>query len=240
MRINFLTALALGIAATGASVVSAKADPVSMFFGVSGSSIPANNTVFAYNSGAGSAGFLSTTDIPLSLTIQGSATGSPIIPQPQIQSNTVDIKTDHGVTLYVWVLETGITAPLGVYNMLSGFTSNILINASVVESTYVSTANNDFGTIVVGTTPTPTTFAGTLLASQSFSANGTVTDIDATPNFTGPYSEVQEYQITFNTGGGEVNATISTQYVPEPASLALLGVGMIGVGAVSRKRRAAV
>jgi PEP-CTERM motif len=236
MRISYLTALLAGsVALTGV----AKADPVSILFGVPSSS---TSPVLAYNSGNGSAGILSTSfgGGASLLTVSGSATGSPIIPQPQIQSNTIDIKTDFGVTLDVWVLETGITGPLGIYNMLSGFTSNLLTNASVIESTYVSAADNSFGTIVAGTTQTPSTFAGTLLATQTFTSTinsglGSVSYTDATPNLTGPYSEVEEYQITFNAGGGEANETISTQAVPEPASLALLGAGMFGLGMIKRR-----
>jgi PEP-CTERM motif len=159
-----------------------------------------------------------------------------------LSSNTLDIKNSNALTIDVWVWETNLTGPLGKYNMVSGFTSNIITNASVVESTYVSATDFGFGT---GSTPTPTAFSGTLLASQLFT-NPSTTPIDGgfdsytdtTPNFTGLYSEAQEYQITFNTGGGEVNATIATYDAPEPASMAMLGVGMIGIGAVRRKRRA--
>jgi hypothetical protein len=220
MRKQLLTALVLGgsVAMTGAAL----ADPINIWIGVPG------NAALVTANGSGTATIASTTIS--TLTVQASATGSPILPQPQLTSNTIDIKNSSALTIDVWVWETSITGPLGSYNMLSGFTSNLVTNATVVESTYVSTSNNS----VTGTG----TFAGTLLASQSFTGNGGVTDIDATPNFGASYSEAEEYQITFNTGGGEVNATISTQAVPEPASMAWLGAGMIGIGAIKRRSSA--
>ncbi len=130
--------------------------------------------------------------------------------------------------MYVWITEQDISSPAGVSNFLSGFTSNTWngLVTSVTENTYLSDSNALFG----GTKLATATFT-----TQSQSMNETV----ASPMLTSPYSETVEYILTFG-GEGSANDTIDMSAVPEPASLALLGVGVFGLGIFKGRRRARV
>ena len=61
--------------------------------------------------------------------------------------------------------------------------------------------------------------------------------ISDSPNLTGMFSETVEYLIHFGANGGQANASINLQTVPEPASIALLGGGLLALGGFTAKRR---
>ena len=88
--------------------------------------------------------------------------------------------------------------------------------------TYIDPANGLYG----GTILSDVLFTG--ISSSSFTTNS--------PALPGPYSLTHEYIITA-TGGGSSQDTMSLSYVPEPASILLMGLGLAGLGVVRRKRR---
>jgi hypothetical protein len=182
----------------------------------------------------------------------GSVEGTPPLPEPDLLSNTLDVAGEHdpaGGTISVYVTETN-QFPLSFNSYFSGFQSTIVANApggtgntvtQVQETIYV----HDCVASPCGTTsPTISTDVfnlDQLVATDTFTATGSVEKISQiTPRLTAPYAITEVYTETFGPGGvnqyGQASNSISMS-VPEPASMAILGVGMIALRFVRRRRR---
>jgi hypothetical protein len=159
-----------------------------------------------------------------------SATGSPILPQPTLDTSSIDARTANASngnkTLYIYITERGLTSPTGVSNFLSGFTSNTFTGGatSVEEHTFLSTSN--------------ALWTGTALGSQTFTGIGSSSMLNLSPNITGVFSETAQYIIKIH-GDGSVNESINmSNPIPESTSMALLGSSLIGIGMIKRRRTA--
>jgi hypothetical protein len=141
-----------------------------------------------------------------------------------LNSQTLNISTASGGTLNVFVTSTGLNAVGGQI----GFDSSFAVNSVVGPLTITESTAWCSGSVAYCQT--------TRLSSHSFSGIGT-----NGPNFTaatpaGPYTVTEEFSIAA-TGAGNDYLSIDLTAVPEPGSIAMLGVGMLGIGMVAARKR---
>ena len=149
----------------------------------------------------------------------GISTSSPLIDL----SNVLATSTGSG-SIIIKLTSTGLTSPVGGQNWLSQFTGSYSGgSASITAQTYIDTSNVAFGT-------------GTLLGS--FIASNTPFALSSVNlgGGTTPFSLTEVVTVTANGAGRNFSLDTQLSLVPEPVSMALLGVSLIGLGVLRLRR----
>jgi len=140
---------------------------------------------------------------------------------PSIDLNSVNRSSTLGGTINVLWSVTGLTGSGGAYNSSIGGTTN----GTVAYKAYFDNSDTAFG---IASLLSSFTSAGTPFANGqggTFSTDGS-------------YSLTQVATVTHAAGTNQISSFDANLSIPEPASMSILGAGLIGLAGLFRRRLA--
>lgn len=144
---------------------------------------------------------------------------------PILDLNSIDITSaqSNGGTLTFKLTDTDYLGGSGIVHFLNAIGGTLSgLGSSYSVSTFMDCSNTAFG-------------QGTALTAQSFSGSSFSGNQDAYVNSCGGnYSLTQ--LATLHLSGGSIFSGDSSLAVPEPSTLALFGVGLLGLGMAMRRK----
>ncbi|MGA8028648.1 MAG: PEP-CTERM sorting domain-containing protein [Bryobacteraceae bacterium] len=157
-------------------------------------------------------------------------TGSPIFNEPDLNLQTVNVSAmnlSSSKTLTIELTETGLTGLSNPFLFSNAFTGILNGVTSEKLTTYIDPSNTAFGT-------------AHMLATTTFTAQGSNANNQLVSGpTTSPFSETEIIVATFGATSGKPDSLDSSiliqSAVPEPASLALIGTGLLGLAFVRRR-----
>lgn len=196
-----------------------------------------DNTLVSGLSTSSSTGSLAAGGTTPHFNVTANAAGTPLIPAPSLLAQTTIISAGDNFsgthTIRVEFTQTGLdsaTAGGLLAQFASTFTANFLVNGqdvtSVTLSSYVDNGNAAFG-------------RGTLLATQAYTSGPTNASPELFANVpltNALFSETVVITATFTNSFAGLNTNAQIIRVPEPASLAILGSALLGLGLVRRRK----